>query len=182
MKFGYIPSWWWFWFWSSKRLPCLLNGVGGTSMKKRFYGLKLWGVFIRKIPSSYNWHTAGKDCNRLRSPRISIFRLWLEVEVLANFKLDNGTRIACWLDSFVGLVFFKVSNPKLYKITLLSKGLVFDHWDLNISSWLILFHRFLKEDEILDFESFFGQILRRVFESIHWRLWTLEGSGTSYLS
>lgn len=60
----------------------------------------LWCQVVRSIHSrdSYNWHTAGKNGNNLRSPWISVSRNWLKVGDLATFKLGYGFRIAFWLE------------------------------------------------------------------------------------
>ncbi|TYK31262.1 DENN domain and WD repeat-containing protein SCD1-like [Cucumis melo var. makuwa] len=46
-----------------------------------------------------------------------------------------------------------ICSPKLFRIALLPNGLVADHWDHLISSWSIIFHRLLEDDEILEYQD-----------------------------
>lgn len=61
--------------------------------------------------------------------------------------------------------------PRLYGVALFSKGTVAKHPDENSSSWSIIFRRLLKEDEIIEFQNFIGQIsARRPFDNFDRRM------------
>lgn len=121
----------------------------------------------------YNWHTARKYENSLRSPWISISRTWRKAEALPFFKLGNGSRIAFWTNMWVDVLPVGICYPRLFKIAILPNESIAAHWDRLISSWSITFCRLLKE-EITNFQDLLETLPnQRVSEDFDRRPWSL---------
>ena len=61
-----------------------------------------------------------------------------------------------------GEIPFNIQFPRLYRIALLPKGSIAEHWDSDLNSWAISFRRLLKEEEIAEFQNLIGKISARI--------------------
>ncbi|XP_038903695.1 uncharacterized protein LOC120090219 [Benincasa hispida] len=119
----------------------------------------------------------GKGGRSLKSPWVSISKTWLKVEILATFKLGNGSRIAFWLDTWEGHSPFNILFSSLFRITTLPNGSVADHWDNNIASWSITFRRSLKDEEVSAFQDLLRKIVSRSPSlSFDKRVWSISNN------
>lgn len=119
----------------------------------------LWRKVVESIhgSGSHNWHTLGNYGRSLRSPWINISWAWLQVEYLASFILNNGRRILFWRDTWLRTYSLSSLFPSLLRIGPNPKDSVLDHGDPVTQSW-ITFRRFLKEDEVLEFQRFLASL------------------------
>ena len=116
----------------------------------------------------------GKSGNSLRSPWISISKVWTLVESLALNKLSNGSRTSFCLDIWVGTSPLKGLFSLLYKIALLPQGSVVDHWDFATLSWSLPFRSF-KDAEIVEFESLLSLLLgEQVLDLEDHKVWSID--------
>lgn len=115
----------------------------------------LWRQVIRSIlgKEPFNWHMVGNSGYSLKSPWISIFRVWRKVDTLASFGLGDGTRIGFWTDGWIDNLPLCTQYPQLFRITLLSKGFITAHWDNSISLIFRNSGRLLNDNEILAFQN-----------------------------
>ena len=56
------------------------------------------------------------------------------MEAVANFNFENRSQIAFWLDALEGEIPFNIQFPRLYRISLLPKGSIEEHWDSDVNS------------------------------------------------
>ena len=120
----------------------------------------------------------GKSGNSLRSPWISISKVWRSVESLALTKLGNGSRTSFCLDIWVGTSPLKGLFSLLYKIALLPQGSVVDHWDFATLSWSLPFRRSLKDVEIVEFESLLSLLSEeQVLDLEDHKVWSIDPHG-----
>ena len=116
----------------------------------------------------------GKSGNSLRSPWISISKVWKSVESLALTKLGNGSRTSFWSDIWVGTSPLKGLFSLLYRIVLLPQGSVANHWDFATLSWSLPFTS-LKDAEIVEFESLLSLLPdEQVLDFEDHKVWSID--------
>ena len=114
----------------------------------------------------------------LRSPWISISKIWIKFDSLAHFKLGARRNIFFWFDSWCLEISFQEKFPRLFRVAKFPKGSIYDHWDLITNSWNLTFRRQLKDEEILEFQQLLFHLENsRVNNNIDSRVWSLEASG-----
>lgn len=138
----------------------LLHGAPLSSLKCQ----------ISSMEPLFNWHTTGKEGVSLRSPWLSISRMWLKVEKLATFKLEMGTESPFGLtNGQIILLFLTVTQG-------FSKQQPFP--TVLTNCWAISFRRLLKDNKAEDFQDLMGILHeKRTSSSQDRRFWSLEPNG-----
>ena len=139
----------------------------------------LWRQIVRSIHGKRGIQLVytGKVWNSLRSPWVSISRVWRSMKSLTLFKLGNGCRIGFWTDSLVVVIPLKDQFSKLYEIALLLNSSAAAHWDNETFSWSLSFRRCLKE-EIAEFRSLLYLLSsEKVIDSDDYGYWSIDHRG-----
>lgn len=114
------------------------------------YGVRWLEVYKEKIPSN---DTQLEKTERAWQVFGSVYLEHLKVDAIAKYKLGNGHQIAFSLDTWESEIPLNILFPILYRVALLPKGLVADHWGSSLASSSIKLRHLLKEEEYLSSKS-----------------------------